>query len=69
MYKNMFLYKKTHKYLKNDYQFFDALKTKDRKIRGNWNLVTKVKFHELEWSSPLKLILNCDMFINRVSLN
>ena len=31
----MFLYKKTHKYLKNDYQFFDALKTKDRKIRGN----------------------------------
>ena len=31
----MFLYKKTHKYLKNDYQFFDALKTEDRKIRGN----------------------------------
>ena len=31
----MFLYKKTHKYLKNDYQFFEALKTKDRKIRGN----------------------------------
>ena len=39
----MFLYEKTHRYLKNDYQFFDALKTK-----GNCNLLTKVKFHELE---------------------
>ena len=36
-----------HRYLKNDYQFFDALKTKDHKIRGNCNLLTKVKFHEL----------------------
>ena len=45
MYKNMFLYEKTHRYLKNDYQFFDAL---DCKIRGNCNLLTKVKFHELE---------------------
>ena len=44
----MFLYEKTHGYLKNDYQFFDALKTKDRKILGNYNLLTKVKFHELE---------------------
>ena len=44
----MFLYEKTHRYLKDDYQFFDALKTKDRKIRGNCNLSTKVKFHELE---------------------
>ena len=44
----MFLYEKTHGYLKNDYQFFDALKTKDRKIRRNCNLLTKVKFHELE---------------------
>ena len=44
----MFLYEKTHGYLKNDYQFFDALKTKDRKIRGNCNLLTKVKLHELE---------------------
>ena len=26
MYKNVFLYEKTHRYLKNDYQFFDALK-------------------------------------------
>ena len=42
-----------HRYLKNDYQFFDALKTKDRKIRGNCNLLTKVKFHKLEWRSPL----------------
>ena len=42
---------------KNDYQFFDTLKTKDSKIRGNCNLL-KVKFHELEWSSPLNLIMN-----------
>ena len=37
-----------HRYLKNDYQFFDALKTKDHIIRGNCNLLTKVKFHYLE---------------------
>ena len=49
----MFLYEKTHRYLKNDYQFFDALKTKDCKIRGNCNLLAKVKFHYLEFSSPL----------------
>ena len=36
------------------FQFFDALKTKGRKIRGNCNLLIKVKFHELEWSSPWK---------------
>ena len=42
----MFLYQKPHKYLKNDYQFFDALKTKDYKIRGNCILFKK--FHELE---------------------
>ena len=54
MYKNMFLYEKTHnKYLKNDSQFFDALKTKYRNITGNCNLLAKVKFHDLEWSSPL----------------
>ena len=29
-------------FLKNEYQFFDALKTKDRKIRGNCNLLSKV---------------------------
>ena len=34
--------------LKNDYQFFVALKTKNRKIRGNCNLLTKGKFHKLE---------------------
>ena len=28
----MFLYEKTLRHLKNDYQFFDTLKTKDRKI-------------------------------------
>ena len=60
----MFLSDKTQRYLKNDYQFNDALKTKDRKIRDNCNLLTKVKFHELEWSSPLiafndKLQLRC----------
>ena len=54
MYKNMFLYEKTRRYLKNDYQFFDALKTRYRRIRGNYNLLTKVKFHELEWSTPLR---------------
>ena len=49
----MFLYEKTHRYLRNDYQFFDALKIKNRKIRGNCSLLTKVKFHELESSSTL----------------
>ena len=39
---------RNHRYLKKDYQFFDALKTKDRKIRRNCNLLTKVNFHELE---------------------
>ena len=33
----MFLYEKTHRYLKNDYQFFDTWKTKYRRIRGNCN--------------------------------
>ena len=33
----MFLYEKTHRYFKNDYQLFDALKRKDRNIRGNCN--------------------------------
>ena len=47
----MFLHEKTHRYHKNDYQFFDALNTKDCKIRGTCNLLTKVKLHELEWSS------------------
>ena len=48
MYKNMFLYGKRRRYLKTDYQFSDSLKTKDRKIRGDCNLLIKVKFHELE---------------------
>ena len=34
----MFLYEKTHIYLKKNYQFFGALKTKDRKIKKNYNL-------------------------------
>ena len=44
----MLLYEIAHRYLKNDYQFFDALKTEDRKIRGNCNLSIKVKFRKLE---------------------
>ena len=44
----MVLYEKTYRYLKDDYQFFDALKTNYRKIRGNCNLLKKVKFHELK---------------------
>ena len=44
----MFLYEKTRRHLKNDYQFFDTSKTKDRKVKANCNLLIKVKFHELE---------------------
>ena len=46
--KNMFLYEITHRYLKNDYQFFDTLKIKYRKIRGNCSFLIKFKFHKLE---------------------
>ena len=53
MCKNVFLYEITHRYQKNDYQFFDTLKTKERKIRGNCNVLIKVKLHKLVWSSPL----------------
>ena len=52
MYKNVFLYEITHRYLKNDYQFFDTLKIKHHKVRRNFNLLIKVKFHQLVWSSP-----------------
>ena len=48
MYKTMFPYEITHRYLKNDCQIFDTLKTKDRKVRGSFNLLIKVKFHKLE---------------------
>ena len=34
--------------------FFDTLKIKDRKIRGNCNLLIKVNFQKLEWISPLR---------------
>ena len=44
----MFLYEIRHRYLKNNYQFFHTLKTKDHKIRGNCNLLIKVKFLKLE---------------------
>ena len=44
----MFLYDITDRYLKNDYQFFDTLKTKHRKIREYCNLLINVKFHKLE---------------------
>ena len=53
MYKSLLLYEKTRRYPKNDYQFFDSLKTKDGKITENCNLLTKDKFHELELRSPL----------------
>ena len=48
MHKNMFLYEKTQRYFKNNYQFFDTLKTKDRKIKGNFYLLIKVKLLKLE---------------------
>ena len=48
----MLLYE-IHRYLKNDYQFFYTLKTKDHTIKGNCNLLIKVKLHKLELSSPL----------------
>ena len=48
MYKNVFLYEKTLKISQERLSIFDTLKTKDRKIRGNCNLLIKVKFHELE---------------------
>ena len=48
MHKNTFLYEITQEH----YHFFDTLKIKHRKIRGNCNLFMKVKFHKLEWSSP-----------------
>ena len=44
----MFLYEKTHRYLKNDYQFFDTLKAKDCKSRENCNLLITVKFYKLQ---------------------
>ena len=47
-YENMFPYEITHRYLKNNYQFFDAFKKKHRAIRGDCNLLIKNKFHKLE---------------------
>ena len=44
----MFLYEITHKYLMNDYQFFNTLKIKHRKISGNCDLLIKLKFHKLK---------------------
>ena len=44
----MFLYEITHIYFKNDYHFLDTSKTKDCEIRGNRNVLIKVKFHKLE---------------------
>ena len=42
------MYEEMHRYLKNDNQFFDTLKTKDHKVRRNCDLLIKVKFHKLE---------------------
>ena len=44
----MFLYEITNRFMKNDYQFFDALKTRNRKIRGYYNLLIKVRLHKSE---------------------
>ena len=44
----MFLYEIIHRYLKNYHRSLDTLKTNDRKIGGNCNLLKKVKFHKLE---------------------
>ena len=54
----MFLYEITNRFIKNDYQFFDALKTRDHKIRGYYNLLIKVRLHKSERSSPLKHFKN-----------
>ena len=51
------MYEKTHRYLKNEYEFFDTLKTKDCKIRGICNLLITLKFYQLERSSPLTCFL------------
>ena len=48
-----------HSYLKNDCQSFDTLKIKDRKIRENCSFLIKVKFHEIELSSPLSKSFLC----------
>ena len=52
----MFLYEKTHRYLKNDYRFFDTLKSEDRKIRGNRKFLIKVKFHEFFFYSNIQTV-------------
>ena len=47
----MFLYEITHRHLKNTNQFFDTLKRKHCKIRGNCNLLLKLNF--INSSTPL----------------
>ena len=44
----MFLYEIAHRISRAMIDFFYTLKTKDRKIGGNSNLLIKVKFHKLE---------------------
>ena len=44
MSENMFLFEITQRYLKNDYQFFDTLKRRHRKVRGNCNFLMEVNF-------------------------
>ena len=41
----MFLHEET-KISQERFQFFDTLKTKERKVKGHCNLLTKVKFHK-----------------------
>ena len=65
----MFLYEKTHRYLKNDYQFFDALKTKDCKIREKCNILTKVKFHEMKFCKCFGSSVNGFFFPSDLNFN
>ena len=48
-----FCMKKHIHVLRTIINFLIPYKTKDRKIRGHCNLLIKVKFHELERSSPV----------------
>ena len=43
---------KRNRYLQNDCEFFDTLKTEDREIRGNCNLLIKVIFRKRTGQLP-----------------
>ena len=56
------LFKKKFYRIKNDYQFFDALKTKDCKIRGNCNFINKSQISWIRGKFSFKSKL-CYFFI------